>query len=81
MKLSEVTRAYAILCNQAKKVPQLEVENMELKRTNSLLRNLHQSEVEGLCDAHKLEVERLCQQLEAKESFYEEENLWVLSEL
>ena len=74
-KLSEVTRAHDILSNQAKKVPQLEAENAELKSTNSLLWNLHQSEVEGLRDAHKLEVERLCQQLEAKDSFCEEENL------
>ena len=60
-KLSEVTRAHDALDNQAKKVPQLEVENAEHKRTNSFLRNLHQSEVEGLHDAHKLEVERLRQ--------------------
>ena len=69
-KLSEVTRTCDALGNQAKKVPQLEAENMKHKRTNSLLCNLYQSKVEGHRDAHKLEVERLHQQSEAKDSFW-----------
>ena len=62
-------------------MPQLETKNAKHKRTNSLLCNLYQSKVEGHRDAHKLEVERLRQQPEAKDSFCEAKKLRVLSEL
>ena len=59
----------------------MEAENAEHKHTNSLLHNLHQFEVEGLRDTHKLEVKCLHYQLETKDSFYEAEKLRVLSKL
>ena len=79
--LSEVIKARDELGNQAKKVPQLEAEVADLKCTNSLQRCLHQSEIEGLCDTHKLKKEGLYQQLEAKDCFCEVEKTCVLSEL
>ena len=61
-QLSEVTKACDVLGNQVTEIPQLKVEVAYLKHFNAVQCTVHQSEIEGLCEAYRLEIERLHQE-------------------
>ena len=54
-----------VLGNQVKKIPQLEAKVVDLKHSNAVQRNVHQSKIKGLREAHRLEIEQLCQEYTA----------------
>ena len=56
-KLSKLFKESNVMTIQAKKVPKLEAEVEALKHSLTLQRSVHQTEAEGLCVAHKREVE------------------------
>ena len=56
-KLSKLFKESNVMTIQAKKVPKLEAEVESLKHSLTLQGSVHQAEAEGLCVAHKREVE------------------------
>ena len=73
LKWVDLAKERIVLTVEVKKVPKLEADVVDLQKTITELRNIHQTEIERLHSIYQAETER-------KDAFYESENVRVLKE-